>query len=312
MSTVESSKRLAPLPPREKRSLLVRVRQARFLFLALLPSLLLLAIFEWYPALSALYNSFFMWNGGKLHKFIGAQNFLRLLEDKAFLVSLRNVAFFVIFRVVAQLVMPFIAAELIINLRDERWAERWKLVFVIPMVVPYLLMVLIWRFIYSPQMGLLNQLLRSIGLDAWARPWLSDPDTAMWAIMVLRFPWLATLQFLILLGGLQAISRDVLECAEIDGANLMARIQYIDIPLTMSQIKLVTILTAIWMLQRFDLFLVLTDGGPGYATMVPALHLYHSAFNFLEFGYASAIGVILFVIMLILTVLNLKYVHSEE
>ncbi len=312
MSTVESSKRLAPLLSREKSSLLSRIRQARFLFLALLPSLLLLAIFEWYPALSALYNSFFMWNGGKLHKFIGAQNFLRLLEDKAFLVSLRNVAFFVIFRVVAQLVMPFIAAELIINLRDERWAERWKLVFVIPMVVPYLLMVLIWRFIYSPQMGLLNQLLRSVGLDAWARPWLSDPDTAMWAIMVLRFPWLATLQFLILLGGLQAISRDVLECAEIDGANLMARIQYIDIPLTMSQIKLVTILTAIWMLQRFDLFLVLTDGGPGYATMVPALHLYHSAFNFLEFGYASAIGVILFVIMLILTVLNLKYVHSEE
>ncbi len=78
-----------------------------------------------------------------------------------------------------------------------------------------------------------------------------------------------------------------------------------------NQIALAMILTAIFMTQRFDLFLVMTDGGPGYATIVPALHLFHSAFNFLEFGYASAIGVILFVIMLTLTVLNLRFGRGQ-
>ena len=128
----------------------------------------------------------------------------------------------------------------------------------------------------------------------------------------MRFPWLPTLQFLIILGGLQAISTDVIESSQIDGAGLLKRIRYIDIPMAMGQIKLAIILTAIFMTQRFDLFLVLTDGGPGYSTMVPALHLYHSAFNFLEFGYASAIGVILFVIMMTLTVINLRYVGNDE
>ena len=133
----------------------------------------------------------------------------------------------------------------------------------------------------------------------------------MWALSFVRFPWLPTLQFLIILGGLQAIPKEVLESSEIDGAGLFQRIRSIDLPMVRGQIMLAIILTAIFMTQRFDLFLVMTDGGPGYSTMMPALHLYHSAFNFLEFGYASAIGVILFVVMLILTLLNLKISQSN-
>ncbi len=293
-------------------SLVKRIVKNRYAYLALLPALLVVLTFDWYPAGSAFYNSFFLWNGGKVHKFVGMMNYENLMHDRAFLVSLKNVAFFVIFRIIFQTLFPFIAAEMIVNLRSTGWAYRWKLIFVIPMVVPYLVMVLIWRFIYNPQVGLLNQFLTAVGLESLTNAWLADPNLAIWSIAFVRFPWLPTLQFLIILGGLQAISQEVIESSQLDGAGLLKRIRYIDIPMAMPQIKLAIILTAIFMTQRFDLFLVLTDGGPGYSTMVPALHLYHSAFNFLEFGYASAIGVILFVIMMTLTVINIRYVGNDQ
>ncbi len=290
----------------QKQTLWARVLRSRYFYLALAPSLALLLLFEWYPAVSAFYNSFFLWNGGKLHKFVGWENYAYLLQDRAFLASLRNLVLFVLFRVIFQAVFPFIAAELIVSLKSERWSNWWKVIFVFPMVVPNVLMYLIWRFIYNPQVGVLNKTLELFGLGDLGRAWLADPMTSLWALSFVRFPWLPTLQFLIILGGLQAISKEVTESAKLDGANWFARILYIDLPMARGQIVLAMLLTAIFMTQRFDLFLILTDGGPGYSTMVPALHLYQSAFNFLEFGYASAIGVVMFVIMLALTVLNLR------
>ena len=291
----------------KRATLLARVIRYRFLYLALMPALALLLVFEWYPALSAFYNSFFLWNGGKLHVFVGFENYRYLLQDRAFMASLRNLSFFLIFRIIVQALFPFLAAELIINLKSDRWKDWWKIIFVFPMVVPNILMYLIWRFVYNPQVGVLNKTLELIGLESLGRAWLADPATALWAVSFVRFPWLPTLQFLIILGGLQAIPKEVTESAKLDGASWLARIRFIDLPMVRGQLILAMLLTAIFLTQRFDLFLILTDGGPGYSTMVPALHLYQSAFNFLEFGYASAIGVIMFVIMLGLTVLNMRF-----
>ena len=283
-----------------------RVWRAKWLYLALLVPLAMLLVFEWIPAFSALYNSLFIWNGGKIHIYVGLENYENLLTDRTFGVAIRNLVSFVIFRVIMQTVFPFFAAEMIVNLKSQRWSSWWKIIFVFPMVVPMILNYLIWRFIYNPQVGLINQTLELIGLGDWTQAWLADPNTAMWALSFVRFPWLPTLQFLILLGGLQSIPTEVHESASIDGAGFWRRLWYIDIPMTRRQITLAMILTMIFMTQRFDLFLVMTDGGPGYSTMVPALQLFQSAFNFLEFGYASAIGVVLFVAMLALTVLNLR------
>ncbi len=287
-------------------NLLQRMWQAKWLYIALVLPLTLLIILEWIPAISALFNSLFIWNGGKVHIFVGLENYQDLLTDRTFRVALQNLVFFVFFRVIMQTIFPFFAAEMIINLRSQRWTNWWKIIFVFPMVVPMILNFLIWRFIYNPQVGLLNQTLELIGMGDLARAWLADPNTAMWALSFVRFPWLPTLQFLIILGGLQSIPQEIHEASQIDGAGFWRRMLFIDIPMTRRQITLAMILTMIFMTQRFDLFLVMTDGGPGYSTMVPALQLFQSAFNFLEFGYASAIGVVLFVAMLGLTILNLR------
>jgi len=287
-------------------SFMQKIWKAKWLYLALLVPLTLLIIFEWIPAVSALINSMYIWNGGKVHIYVGLENYENLLTDRTFRVAMQNLIFFVIFRVIMQTVLPFFAAEMIINLRSQRWANWWKIIFVFPMVVPLILNFLIWRFIYNPQVGLLNQTLELLGLSEMTQAWLAEPTTAMIALSFVRFPWLSTLQFLIILGGLQSIPKEVHESSQIDGAGFWRRLLYIDIPMTRRQITLAMILTMIFMTQRFDLFLVMTDGGPGYSTMVPALQLFQSAFNFLEFGYASAIGVVLFVAMLGLTVLNLR------
>lgn len=289
-----------------KRSFGQRVWDAKWLYIALLIPLTLLIIFEWIPAGSALFNSLYIWNGGKVHIYVGLENYENLLTDRTFRVAIQNLIFFVVFRVIMQTIFPFFAAEMIINLRSQRWANWWKIIFVFPMVVPLILNFLIWRFIYNPQVGLLNQLLELFGFGELSQAWLANPDTAMWALSFVRFPWLPTLQFLIILGGLQSIPKEIHESSQIDGAGFWRRLFYIDIPMTRRQITLAMILTMIFMTQRFDLFLVMTDGGPGYSTMVPALQLFQSAFSFLEFGYASAIGVVLFVAMLGLTVLNLR------
>lgn len=275
-------------------------------YLALLPAVALLVVFEWYPAFSAFVNSFYDWNGGTVHRFVGLANYKELFHDASFRSSVRNGAIFVAFRVVIQTILPFIAAELIIKLRSARHAHFWKVLLVSPMVVPGLAIMLVWRFIYQPQVGLLNQFLQALGLGRFGRAWLSDPHTALGALSMVQFPWLATLQFLILLGGLQAIPREVIESATVDGARTLSRIRYIEIPYVAPQIAIVLVFTAINMVQQFALFLVLTDGGPGDATLVPGLFLYHSAFTFLRFGYASAIGVVLFVFLLILAVISLR------
>ncbi len=296
---------------KSQRSFMQRVWDAKWLYIALIIPLSLLITFEWIPALGALFNSLFIWNGGKVHIFVGLEQYERLLTDRTFRVAMQNLVFFVVFRVIMQTIFPFLAAEMIVNLRSQRWANWWKIIFVFPMVVPLILNYLIWRFIYNPQVGLLNQALELIGLGDMTQAWLAEPTTAMIALSFVRFPWLPTLQFLIILGGLQSIPKEVHESSQIDGAGFWRRLFYIDIPMTRRQITLAMILTTIFMTQRFDLFLVMTDGGPGYSTMVPALQLYQSAFNFLEFGYASAIGVVLFVVMLGLTILNLKVSAGE-
>lgn len=275
-------------------------------YIALLPAVVLLVVFEWYPAISAFINSLYNWNGGTVHQFIGLKNYTELFQDASFVTSVKNGAIFTVVRMILQLVFPFIAAELIANLRSEGLAHFWKVLFISPMVVPGLAMMLVWRFIYQPQLGLLNQFLGAVGLDSWTRAWLSDPHTALAALSVERFPWLATLQFLILLGGLQAIPREVIESSTLDGAGWLSRARLIEIPYIAPQIAIVLVFTAINMVQQFALFLVLTDGGPGDATLVPGLYLYHSAFTFLRFGYASAIGVLMFIVLLILAVISLR------
>jgi raffinose/stachyose/melibiose transport system permease protein len=144
------------------------------------------------------------------------------------------------------------------------------------------------------------------------RGWLSDPRTVLWAIVFIGFPFAGGINILIYYAGLAGIPESVHEAAELDGARGVGKFLTIDVPLVRSQIKLLSILTVIGTVQGFEGMFILTRGGPGFESMVPGLWMYMNAFSFQRMGYACAIGVILFLLILGLTILNMRYFRSSE
>ncbi len=300
-----------PVPYDKKKSLATRLRKSGSIYLFLLPTFLLLGIFTFYPIVSAFWHSFFRWNG-MTSEFVGLGNFREMFTvDQAFQASLPNVALLTVFRLAVAMTVPLLAAEMIFSLRNRGTAYVWRVLLVVPMVIPFMVIILVWLFIYDPQAGILNTLLRSMGLEEWTQIWLGDMRLALWCIAFFGFPWVSGLNLLIYLAGLDSIPNELFDAAAIDGAGRVRRFFSLDVPMIMGQLKLIFILTLISQVQNFQDVLIFTNGGPGNATRVPGLVLYHSAFFYNKMGYASAIGVLLFVVIFIITAINMRFIRSD-
>jgi len=289
----------------------LQVKQKRIPYIFLIPIFISVAAFRYFPTFMAIFRSFFYWDGKDLSRFIGFSNYINLIQDEVFIQSIKNIMIFSGVRLVLIILFSFIAAELIYNLKSKKWSYRWKVLFVAPMVVPWTVTLLIWQFIYSPQVGMLNNLLSGVGLDFLTQAWLGNSSTALIAVALVQFPFVATIQFLIIVSGLQNIPGSIKESALLDGATTFRRIISIDIPILRPQLILASLLTLINSFQRFALIQVLTKGGPGNATQVPGYYLYQNAFNYGRFGYASAIGVILMLILLTISFINMRHMNSD-
>ena len=293
-----------------KKPLLKKIWQYRNAYLLLIPLFSLLAVFKYYSFFYGLFRSLFKWNGMRTSLFIGFRNFVTMTGDKVFLQSLTNLALITAAGVFKILIFAFLAAELVFYLRSKRAGELYKYIFVIPLVVPFIVRVLMWRWIYDID-GVINNLLAVLGLGAYAQAWLGLSRTAIWAIIFMDFPWIGGIAFLILLAGLQSIPDSLFEVATLEGAGLGYRLLKIEIPMISGQIRYVVITTIIRSFQYFQHVLILTGRGPGTSTIIPPLHLYFQAFSFYKFGYASALGVVLFVLVLIITIVNMTLIRKS-
>jgi len=280
--------------------------------LMLAPTLVLLALFNYYPAVLGLSRAFTRWETGEEPQWIGLGNFVAMWHDEFLRLSLRNLLILLVANVLKTLTMPLLVAELLMSLRSPRWQYVMRTAFILPMVVPGMVTMLLWSFIYDGTVGLLNQILETLGMGGLTRSWLGDSGTALWAIIGIGFPWAGGLALLIYLAGLNAISGDVWDSCQVDGVGGLKRVWYVDLPLLLPQVRLLVILTLIGVLQDFGSILVLTGGGPGLATHVPALHMYFQAFRFGHMGYAAAIGLTLFVAIFTLSLLNLLWGRRLE
>ena len=233
-------------------------------------------------------------------------------NDVILLASIKNIAIILVAAIIKVLIFPLGAAELIFNLHNKR-AQYWlRLLLILPLVIPGIVNTLIWRFIMGPKpFGILNAFLTAVGLDHFQHAWLADPKIALYAVLFVGFPWVESVAFLIYYAGLQNMPEALIDASKIDGATTMRRIWSIDIPLLFGQIKLLMVITTIFTVQNFAGMLVLTRGGPGYATMVPGLWMFQRAFQADRFGYASAIGLVMLVAMLALTYLNNRFIKSD-
>lgn len=300
------------------------------LYLFVLPAFLMVAIFAYFPAGSAIYHSFFRWSGGDAKQFVGLGNFQAALTDKIFLNSFLTIGILVVAN--AFKMIPSIGIAVVLHrVRSDRWQYWYRVLLVVPMIIPGLVTLFIWKFFFEPTRGVLNSLLDATGIKAllvaldqffgWGvffanAPigWLGQPELIIPSLILWGFPWIGAVGVLIFLAGLQSIGTEVYEAAELDGVNGWQKFYHIEFPLIMSQVRLSLMLMVIGTLQGFGLqFLLLGEnGGAGGRGMVPGLWMYNRAFFAGEFGYACALGLCLFVCILVLSWINNKYVRVEK
>lgn len=278
----------------------------------LIPVFAVLATFKYVPFFQALIMSFYDWNGANVKTFVGLDNFAALFKDGTLYASIKNILIFTGSGVLIQLTVPLIAAVLVFHVKGQRLQNLFKLWFVIPLVIPSIVIYLTWQWIFAGDYGVLNQLLERLGLESWTHAWLGESKTAIWSVIFVNFPWIGGITFLIYLAGLMGISGELFEVAKLDGMNVWQRFRHLELPLVRSQLKLVMVLTIIQQIQSFENVLVLTNGGPGQSTMTPALYLYLQGFSYSKMGYASAIGLMLFLFLLLLTWANNRFVKNTE
>lgn len=275
------------------------------------PALLLNLVFDWYPMFDGIYRSFYRWDGYSTAVWVGLGNFERLLNDTVFRTALWNMAFFLAAAIV--LMFPTIVASVVLfRIRHQRTQFVYRVLFCIPMVVPWLVIMLMWQFMYNPQYGLFNRLIEALGMPDLTQTWLGDPELVKWCLVFMGFPFVTTNAALIYLGGLKSVSESVWEAAALDGAGPVQKFLYLELPLIAGQFKLNLIGTITAAMTGYGTQLILTKGGPGFASMVPGLYMYFSAFKSQKYGYAASIGLTLFLMSLVITLLSMRFFKDTE
>jgi ABC-type sugar transport system permease subunit len=279
----------------------------KFVYLFLLPVFVPVVIFGYYPAVQAFSLSIISEGG----KFTGIENFALLFTDKVLGKSAVNMAFLLLAGLLSANIPAFIMAELLFNMRSKNFSSLYRFLFIIPMMIPGIVIMLVWQYLMlDPMNGLLNSILKFLGITPLG--WLGEVKTALPGLMLIGFPWMAGTNLLIYLAGIQGIPESVIESVTLDGAGILRRIFLIDIPLIAGQIKLLAVLGIIGGIQGFQLQLMTTQGDPAYATMVPGLWMYRRAFRFSDFEYAATIGVVMFLLILLFSYLNIKFINTGD
>jgi len=285
-----------------------RLRYRPVLAVLLLPSLALIGVFSYYPAVRSLIGGFYQWNGFSPPTYAGISQFRQYLGSATFGTEIRNIAILTGGSIAITLVSQFTAAEVVTHM-PRRAGSIAKYVLVLPIVLPPLVLIEVWAYLLQPGSGLVDRVLGGLGLPQ--PTWLADPHLALVSILLIGFPWISNLGFLIFLGGLQNLPRDVLDAGRLDGLSAVRRVFAIDIPLLMPQFRTVVILSGVYAVQNFVPILLLTNGGPGTATLVPGLDMYQSAFQNDQYGYGMAIGTFLFVVMLVFTLAAMRLLRPR-
>lgn len=273
-----------------------RAHLAPYLFIS--PFYILYILFMILPVGAGLYLSFTRWAGLGNPRFIGVDNYVRLFQDERFLVSLGNTAFYTAFALVVVLPASLLIATAL-NTRDLKFRDFFRTLFFLPVVLSPVIVALVFGLIFDGNNGLLNVMLNAL-FGVPSVPWLTD---GFWAkvVVVLLVLWRWTGYLTIFfLAGLKAIPSEQYEAAEIDGAGLFRQFFSVTLPNLQPVTAFIFVTMLVATAQIFEEPFLLTNGGPGQATLSSAMFIFRVAFQQQELGYAAAAGVVLFAIVFIL------------
>jgi ABC-type sugar transport system permease subunit len=287
-------------------SFLRDARRGRLGYLYILPASLVLALVVVYPLVSLVWISLHRVEPlrGPAQPFIGLDNYSRLLRDGELLGSLGQTLVWTAGSVVLQFALGLVAAVILNESFRGRGIARALLL--LPWAMPAIAGAFAWKWLYHAQYGLLNEILTGLGVVERGINWLGDPATAMAAAIVTNtwrgFPFM----MLMLLAAMQAIPRELYEASAVDGASFGRQLRHVTLPLLRPVVFVVTLLAAIWTFNNFAYIYVLTGGGPAGRTEILITYVYRNGFEYFRFGYAAALSIILFGLVVVFSALYVR------
>ncbi|MDC7229531.1 MAG: sugar ABC transporter permease [Sphaerochaetaceae bacterium] len=277
--------------------------------LFLLPNILIFGLFIIVPAIQGLRMSLTEWGVFTTPRFIGFANFVELAQDAVFWKTFSNTIVYSLFTV--SLIMIYALALALLLYKNTIKGEKiFRSLFYIPSLLSMITVGIAWRFILGDEMGIINYLLRRLGGSGI--PWLTDSNLAMISIIGVSIWAQAGYYMVILIAGLQAIPIELYEAATIDGASKTKTFTAITLPLLRSTLLVVMVLSTIASFKAYELISVMTKGGPGYATKLIVQQVYQVAFLEDRMGYASAMSIVLMLIISIFTLVQFKFSGKEQ
>ena len=277
----------------------------------LLPAILIYGIVVVFPTLYSIVLSFCEWNGLGEKKFIGLKNYVHLFtEDNIFYIALKNNIIWIILTVCLTVLLALVLA-LVLN-KKFKGRIVYRAIFYFPYMLSWIIVGIIWKWMYNPNFGLINQFLDMIGLDFLKGAYLSNTNIALYCVFIAAL-WQGLGQpMLYFLAGLQTMPSDILEAARIDGAGRFSLFIRIIVPMLKETFVIVLATQIIASMKVYDIVYVMTDGGPANSTQTLATYMYNQTFTYSNLGMGSAIATIMVLIMMIVIVPYVAFSTKED
>jgi len=274
-------------------------------FLYVVPALVLFTIFVLYPIFYIFGASFTEWSGLGTKEYIGLDNYERLFSgDRGFNLAIRNAVYWTFLTIFPQMFIGFILAYILNS--GIPFQNVFRAIFYMPAIISPVVVSIVWQRIYNPFGGLLSDIGFEHNIDFLIKPYLSDPDIAIFSVIAINVWQWTGFSMLMYVAGLQTLSEEVVEAARVDGANVIQLIGRIIWPMLRHVHLMLILLGVIGTLQTFALIFMLTKGGPNHSTQMLPNYIFQQAFELNRMGYASAIAVVLMVIALSTSIFQVK------
>ncbi|KGD84122.1 raffinose/stachyose/melibiose transport system permease protein [Pantoea sp. PNA 14-12] len=267
-------------------------------FLYLLPAVLVYGLFLLLPLLASLGISFTEWDGISMPVFAGVANYLRMFSDPVFWIALGNNAILMLFYTLLPISVGLLLCSFLYETRNNTERSVLRILFFLPYIMPMAVLGVVWRWLYNPAFGPIDQFLRAVGLPQLAMSWLGDFTWALPAVGMVATWYFFGFCLVLFMAGLQRMDPSLLEAADLDGSSRRRKFMRITLPGLRPELRIALLLTVIASLKAFDLVYVMTQGGPGTSTMVTNIFMYKQGFDLHYFGYASSVAVFSMVIVL--------------
>ncbi len=272
-------------------------------FFFILPAFSIYSFTILVPLIGTIGSSFTKWNGYGSPELVGFKNYFRALQDSIFLNSFKHVFVYVLATIILEVIIGLVLAGI---LTSRKRTDAYRIALFVPVMLPMVIVAVLWRFIFNADFGLLNGALEQIGLPQFQQIWLGDSRFALAVICIVSGWVYAGFYLAIFYAGLQRLPREVIESAALDGANQSTIFWRIKVPMIRRLWEVAVLICITGGIQGFDLFFVMTNGGPYYSTEVPTTYMVRMVFRDQEIGYGSALAV-----LVTSTVLVIGFIYSK-